>query len=458
MKLSPKSIARVRRLLLALASAATAVAIFVVEENWRGNRAWAAYQRDLMARGESVDLATFRPAAVPDPLNFFKQPLLDRLFNGRKENPDRQKFIAGLGLENFIVTELPIDFSKVRASLKRLGVLSFPESDRPAADVLKAMQRLDPLFEALQEAALFRPAAVLERDNSSLPIVDPNFAYQVGQTLAVHAQANLANDDVERAYADTFTLFRYANSLFADSTNLLALLVADGVRGLAASTIKQGCERRLWNDSQLAAFQHLFIAADPLKKFGNMVRAERAAGIYFFDANPRLAGADEMIPAWLFHGWIQQNKVSFHRYSDTEVLPAFSLNSKRNFTTRLNDLKLASKRIKKSRSPFGVLSRLALSNLEGIGESYGANASKISNVATLCALERHRLAHGHFPEKLESLVPTYLSEVPRDIFTDEPVNYRFSPADGGRLYSAGPNGRDDDGKYDDLVLTLPAEK
>ncbi|MEO6568034.1 MAG: hypothetical protein ABIO94_04670 [Opitutaceae bacterium] len=78
--------------------------------------------------------------------------------------------------------------------------------------------------------------------------------------------------------------------------------------------------------------------------------------------------------------------------------------------------------------------------------------------ATLCALARYRLANGTWPGKLESLVPAFLPAVPSDIFTGQPVRYDFLPAGGTRLYSVGPNGRDDDGKNDDIVLTLRSNR
>src|SRR5439155_26258024 len=40
--------------------------IFCTEENWHGRRALAHCERELRARGEKLDLATFVPPLVPD--------------------------------------------------------------------------------------------------------------------------------------------------------------------------------------------------------------------------------------------------------------------------------------------------------------------------------------------------------------------------------------------------------
>ena len=65
--------------------------------------------------------------------------------------------------------------------------------------------------------------------------------------------------------------------------------------------------------------------------------------------------------------------------------------------------------------------------------------------ALACALERYRLANGQFPENLTALVPQFVSQLPNDIITGEPLKYRRT--DGGQfvLYSVGWNEKDDGG-------------
>ena len=65
---------------------------------------------------------------------------------------------------------------------------------------------------------------------------------------------------------------------------------------------------------------------------------------------------------------------------------------------------------------------------------------------TACALERHRLAHGEYPETLNALVPQYFDKLPHDAITGEPLKYRRSGDGGFILYSVGWNGTDDGGK------------
>ena len=63
-----------------------------------------------------------------------------------------------------------------------------------------------------------------------------------------------------------------------------------------------------------------------------------------------------------------------------------------------------------------------------------------------CALERHRLAHGQYPETLNALVPQFIESLPHDIINGQPLHYRPTPDGKFLLYSVGWNETDDGGK------------
>jgi hypothetical protein len=84
-----------------------------------------------------------------------------------------------------------------------------------------------------------------------------------------------------------------------------------------------------------------------------------------------------------------------------------------------------------------------------------ATAQVITDQAALaCALERYRLANGNFPEKLDPLVPRFISPLPNDVLSGEPYKYRRSDDGQFILYSVGWNESDDDGVPG---KTLPVE-
>jgi hypothetical protein len=69
----------------------------------------------------------------------------------------------------------------------------------------------------------------------------------------------------------------------------------------------------------------------------------------------------------------------------------------------------------------------------------------VDQAALACALERYRLANGQFPEKLEALVPRFISQLPHDVITGAPYKYRRTADGQFVLYSVGWNQTDDGG-------------
>jgi hypothetical protein len=60
------------------------------------------------------------------------------------------------------------------------------------------------------------------------------------------------------------------------------------------------------------------------------------------------------------------------------------------------------------------------------GNSFSSTpfAQTAVNQATVaCALERHRLAHGQFPDTIDALVPAFLPRLPNDVLRGRPLNY-----------------------------------
>src|SRR5262249_43220542 len=60
------------------------------------------------------------------------------------------------------------------------------------------------------------------------------------------------------------------------------------------------------------------------------------------------------------------------------------------------------------------------------------------------AVERYRLAHGHWPESLSELLPEYLRSIPKDPFDGAELRY-LDFDEGVVIYSVGPDGVDNGG-------------
>ena len=66
-------------------------------------------------------------------------------------------------------------------------------------------------------------------------------------------------------------------------------------------------------------------------------------------------------------------------------------------------------------------------------------------VITAIALKRFQLAQGHWPQRLDELVPKYVAAVPIDPVDGQPLRYHDNADGTYLLYSAGPDGTDDGG-------------
>ncbi len=64
----------------------------------------------------------------------------------------------------------------------------------------------------------------------------------------------------------------------------------------------------------------------------------------------------------------------------------------------------------------------------------------------VCALERYHLAHGEYPETLNTLAPQFIETIPHDIINGKPLHYQRTSDGKFSLYSVGWNETDDGGQ------------
>jgi hypothetical protein len=70
---------------------------------------------------------------------------------------------------------------------------------------------------------------------------------------------------------------------------------------------------------------------------------------------------------------------------------------------------------------------------------------------TAIAIERYRLQTGKPPAELGTLVPKFLSSLPRDGMDGNTLRYKLKPDGGFVLYSVGLDGKDDGGNNKPLI-------
>ena len=459
---SPKLIRVLSRVLLALAGTATLLALFVTVENWRGDRAWAALEKEMRARGERIRFDEFAPPLVPHAQNLFAAPLLAETLFGRSgatSEKDRRVRSPFRGFHSFTDPDVsPPDFVALRAQLQKNGFLKIPFTAAPVLDILHSLEPVENLLDELRTAARARPLARIPRNPQPLSTalwLDLDTAFALANALTMRARAEIALGRTANAHADIFALQRYANGVTAHPATRIELLVGVEIHASAQRAITDGIRRQAWTDAQLAEFQNQLSALQPLAGWREALLHERAVAFYVLDSGPPVPLMPEW-PRWLFHGWAQQNKVSIYRRSQSEIFSAF--------TTEPPRIKPASPTppapprggLTRWVSPYEVLTRLFINNVANITVGVGTAVDRLALGSVSGALERHRLAHGRHPAALADLVPIYLRAVPTSIFDGKPVRYLTLPDGTHELRTSGKDGRDDQGSGDDIVLKIPA--
>lgn len=451
MRLSHRSIVVLRRILLAVASVSTLLAVFITEENWRGDRAWAAFEQEMRAKGEPIEFKAFPQRPVPDNQNFFKTPMLSRLIYDRPDDSERKKLMEETRLTRlqFWSVKSRKDLSAFSLDLKKSGLMPDALTGAAGLDVLRAMESVRPVLDEIREAALTRPLASLEP--RSTPIgegIAADAVWQLGQALAARAFAELEAGRREDAFADTIALQRLANALSNQPDNLLNLMIGVAMHGLAAAVISSGCEDHIWTGTELARFKEKFGQLNPLLNFRDAMRKERATVLYAVDLPPNKELRSLGVPFWLFHGWLQQNKLTYCRDLEASTLSAFTVEPPRVFSGKLSSTGVSTK--SKGRSPFRVFSRLAIPNCDSVLGSLAASVDKLTLTSVACSIEQYRLAKDRYPSRLRELAPTFIQSMPSGIVDGQAARYSQLPQGSFKLWFVGPNGNDDDGKGDDI--------
>lgn len=98
-----------------------------------------------------------------------------------------------------------------------------------------------------------------------------------------------------------------------------------------------------------------------------------------------------------------------------------------------------------SRHNYYILSAMLLPALGNVIVKEANGLAQVQSARTALAVERFRLAHRKLPEKLDELVPQFLSALPADPFDGQPLRYHRLEK-GYVIYSIGSDGEDNGGR------------
>lgn len=292
--------------------------------------------------------------------------------------------------------------------------------------------------------------------------------------LQLKACAELARGQSDAALEDQQLLFALADSIKGEPF-LISHLVRLALLNLALQPVWEGLADHRWSEAQLQELQSRLQQCHLLEEVRTALVTERAGAISTIElvrqkgpwhldglCSPEPASASGAsalgrlgravaIP----QGWYYQEELNYARSFDTLLAIGLGTTNNRVSPRQVKAGILAFEETEGrggfAGTPLGkvlrhrVMVSLLLPALGRVTVKTAAAQTAVNQAAIACALERYRLAEGHFPEKLDALAPQFISPLPNDVLTGEPYKYRRT--DGGQfvLYSIGWDEKDDGG-------------
>ncbi|WP_257314143.1 hypothetical protein [Geothrix fuzhouensis] len=436
-----------RRTLYALGGLLALLVLFHVVENWRGNRAWAAWQKEQEAEGYRFDRTSYVPPAVPDDENFAAIPRIAAAIQGTHP-----------------LLTLPANWPDWKADWREARHMDLEAyaAAFPGGDVPKGLGSYQKVLDEVGMAAA-RPGCRLAIDYAHFPddLQVPNLSgfRAAGRMLQFRALAALRDGRNEAAFQDVTTLLRMANH-FEREPILLCQLLHMALANLALQPIWEGMDAHAWTDPQLAELQEMLAKTDFLASLDRSWRLEQAgmSALWLQVAgeapwawtpypNSSLDGSSRPghVMAFLRHlaiprGWILQNAVRGSRgiqeiVSDPLEIAAHRIDPRRQEAALMVHSKSGS-------NPYTFL----VSDLGPALAAQNIRAARFqmdfAHAWIACELERYRRARHAFPEQLAEIG----THIPSDVIGGNPLHYRRTQDGGYVLYSLGWNGTDEGGQ------------
>jgi hypothetical protein len=232
--------------------------------------------------------------------------------------------------------------------------------------------------------------------------------------------------------------------------SLLSVLLRTAILNVALQVVWEGAEDHLWSSSQLANIQSDLKNIDLLATSQLAWQSERQHVITYFSAMaenlppPRFMvdeGTRRVQLGALGRGWFYRNLLVLCQF-ESGMVDAQDPVAHRVYPIRLQDpfAWMKGMRFRKDL----IMAQIALPALTDQVIRISKLQALLDEGVVVCALERHRLDKGQYPDRLEPLSSAYLPGLPHDLVTGSPLHYARQ-GDTFTLYQVGWDGKDDGG-------------
>lgn len=445
----------------------------------RGQRAWnisalAAYKAELRAKGEKLtasELGYPRPPESGQSLNQLQARLSH--IGALKYHPgslELMRFVgAGCVQIAWATARPPCNFTQG------------PGTNSPGWG--EFCSELESIGTTLAEvrAATQNPPRYFYNDPSNFtnramgPFVTLRNAAQwlMGDTIAA-----LHSDQLERARADLHALVQLAQ-FYREDLTLVSQMIRAAIAGLGMQVTWEALQAPGWNEEQLVAMQRNWEELDLTDALERGIAGERASGAAAM-AYMRTLTSRERVDFWR-SGSQTTSPTAGESLEQLALMALWIPNSEADelFALKFHQSSLEASRSLRAGTPMVEINRQFQTNAAQLAAIIGTplgryryfhSAVSIPNFTraaqkcvrnetqrrltiTAIALERHRLRNGKLPEELDALMPQFLSTVPIDPMSGQPLRYRLNADGGFTLYSAGEDGRDDGGDPNSATST-----
>ncbi len=425
--------------------------LFIAEENVRGRILLAAYKRELRATGEILTLAELGLTNTPAPPDAATVELLAAAKKLPDWNPNNRWEAQTLRFMRPVISGAATFSWQAPISEERLVNNRWVKNTWPV--VVEQLRSNAPTLSAAMEA--------LRRNPRSVPygfLHDPVFAWEQRDKLLLWLMwvtaNNLREGNVDGAMETTLALARLGRTFQAVHSGYHRRFAQIGLEA-TWEWLQSGAT----NDVQLSTLQDIWSKSSIVPGLAKQSEAYRTYNLEEIEAqtwgarhrDPIFSVFDFRLPAgftlWHLAGRYFDGH-TFLMLSQEELRCERAVAQSR----RWNSWQDAPR---PRWSMFGLwfwampfsqneLWRYGSFLHERMLRVFEFETQREMTVAAI-ALQRFRLRHGRWPEKLEELSPEFLSVLPRDWMDGEPLRYRRNANDTFTLYSIGEDLRDDGG-------------
>ena len=453
-----------KRILLAVAGVALLLAAVIAVSHWSGKHSLQRWMNQMRGKGERF---TFDELALPKPTrtNYSFQRLTQAVSQLR----------AGPVSPGSILSMELLAWGHARVAWRTSDLPLSPRGTNTWEQFAAQFDRSADLLEEIRDA-LRDPPHDLGGDYQDL-LSDP--AGSIGQMRTAEswlrgaALVELHRRDLEAALTNLQARIALA-TLHDEEWRLIAQIIRVAFAEGAAQMTWQALQGTGWNDAQLARLQQEWERVKLLEKLECTFEVERATALLYFN-QARKSGPVQLRSMLGGRGmglsWTNVLAVSFndHVYRPlwqtalSQQDELFYLETIQPYAEAIR-ASVTNKSWKAAEVIVGAVSTKLEAELgksynqiryqftENMILSWGRTLEKFMRGETMkqmtltaLALKRHQLKYGTLPPNLQSLVPQFLVDTPRDYMDGQSLRYRPNADGTFMLYSVGIDGKDDGG-------------